>query len=340
MRHAPRANSYRTGRCSRVAAVALVVLAAACREGEAHPAADAAMQPRTDASQPRGTPGVDAALDADAAMQPRTDASQPITDSAIDAASASECRDALPLRCGDRLTQSTITDGQPDLWSTYPRTARLESGRETVYAFRSDASCQVSVRLSDLDKDIDLFVLDACDPLACIEHASTPLDLQTHESVAFHAEGQRDYLVAVDGYAGASGSYSLAVSCLCGASAEFADGAWTFHVDRRWNGDPSSVKQPSTPRAEADYESVADGPSYAAQVSDAWHSVSIGSMPWLGELTASPSGTLSYDLTSGTFAGARFIVWASASGLQAELTMYGSGVPIASSERGALIQKP
>jgi hypothetical protein len=37
-----------------------------------------------------------------------------------------------------------------------------------------------------------------------------------------------------------------------------------------------------------------------------------------------------------TFAGGRFAVWPGQTSLQAELTIYGSGVPIVSSEREAL----
>jgi hypothetical protein len=42
---------------------------------------------------------------------------------------------------------------------------------------------------------------------------------------------------------------------------------------------------------------------------------------------------------SGTFAGGRLVIWSGTSGLQAELTLYGSGVPIFSSERGALSRR-
>jgi len=44
------------------------------------------------------------------------------------------------------------------------------------------------------------------------------------------------------------------------------------------------------------------------------------------------------NITKDTFAGGRFVVWAADVGLQAELTIYGSGVPIVSSERGPLVK--
>jgi hypothetical protein len=42
-----------------------------------------------------------------------------------------------------------------------------------------------------------------------------------------------------------------------------------------------------------------------------------------------------YELTGGTMAGGRFVI----SGGRAELTIYGSGVPIVESERGTLVQR-
>jgi hypothetical protein len=43
-----------------------------------------------------------------------------------------------------------------------------------------------------------------------------------------------------------------------------------------------------------------------------------------------------YELDEGTFAGGRFIVWIIDNSFEAELTIYGSGVPIVKSERGYL----
>ena len=47
-----------------------------------------------------------------------------------------------------------------------------------------------------------------------------------------------------------------------------------------------------------------------------------------------------YDLDEGTFAGGRFVVWAGEKGLQAELTIFGSAVPLRYGGRGALTRKP
>jgi hypothetical protein len=256
-------------------------------------------------------------------------------------ATAFECRDALPLGCGDQLRHSTISEGQPDLWGAYSCTARGESGPETVYAFRTDERCQVTARLSELEDDIDLFVMDECDPFASLKCSSAPLDLQTQELVRFQAEAGRDYVVAVDGYSGASGSYALSVNCLCGDSAvDLADGEWLLQVNRRWNGDLTGIDSSSTPLPQEDYEPTSDGTSYVVRLARDWFEASIGDEPLLGELTTEPGDKLTYEITTGTTAGGRLVIWTDASGLQAELTIYGSGVPIVSSERGPLVPQP
>lgn len=127
-----------------------------------------------------------------------------------------QCAATLPVRCGDRLSHDTIIDGRANLWGTYGRTARAESGREVVYAFTSDRLCTVTASLKNLTTDLDLLLLSACDPIGSNEMASsTPLDLQTVETVTWtNTPGQMSTLV-VDGYAGAEGAYTLEVDCTC-----------------------------------------------------------------------------------------------------------------------------
>lgn len=116
-----------------------------------------------------------------------------------------------------------------------------------------------------------------------------------------------------------------------------SDGEWVLHVDRRWSGNSGSVQFPSDHLAEDDYELVDDGATYLVVFSSGQESVSVGDIPLLGELEVETNGKQEYDLTTGTFAGGRLVVWTGESGLQAELTIYGSGIPIVSSERGALV---
>jgi hypothetical protein len=134
------------------------------------------------------------------------------------------------LRCADRLAHSTTVQGRPNTWGGYNCTARADSGRETLYAFRSDQDCQVEVRLVDLTTDLDLFLLD-CDPTLCGSCSwspegfavpeicvSTPLDLQERqggEMFAFDALAGQVHGVVVDGYAQSEGTYTIEVDCVC-----------------------------------------------------------------------------------------------------------------------------
>jgi hypothetical protein len=117
--------------------------------------------------------------------------------------------------------------------------------------------------------------------------------------------------------------------------ASFVDGAWSFEADRAWHGQ-GSVTLPSDPLAESDYQPMTPTTLYQVVLSGTGTTVAVGTTPYAGALSATSSDLVTFDLSTGTFAGGRFLVWPGATGLQAELTIYGSGVPIASSERGAL----
>ncbi len=265
-------------------------------------------------------------------------------DDPVDAPAGVDATGACPgavgiLQCEKNLSGNTLLEGRPDEWSGYACTQRLESGPEVIYSFHSVADCQVSVRLEDLSVDLDLLVLDQCDPWSCTKAASTPLDIQDGEEVVFDVKAGGEYFVVVDGYAGASGTYEIAVECKCSAELpSFTDGSWEMHVDRKLKGLPGDVQFPTDPLDEEDYEPVDDGPVYPIVVSGDGKFVAVGETPLVGTLVPGGPGEWMFTLDEGTFAGGRFVVWSTDAGLQAELTIYGSGVPMVSSERGALVK--
>lgn len=129
---------------------------------------------------------------------------------------AAACAAALPLACGARLDHSTAIQGRENLWRAYSCTARLESGRETLYSLQLTSTCAVTLRLSQLTEDLDILVLKTCSPWDCIQAASTPLDIQdSGETLNFVAQADTPYVVAIDGYNQDQGSYTLAVECAC-----------------------------------------------------------------------------------------------------------------------------
>jgi hypothetical protein len=125
---------------------------------------------------------------------------------------------------------------------------------------------------------------------------------------------------------------------------QFVDGSWVLQIDRAWSGH-RGLRTPSAQLPEANYHPLPNGPSYPIVVSDGGSRVEIGETrrsavhhPVKGSRSSSGEPIV-YDLQDGTFAGGRLAVWSSKQGLQAELTIYGSGVPIISSERGVISKK-
>ncbi len=165
------------------------------------PSSGGASASATDASTGGGSGGVDRAT---------TVGSSGSTDAA-----ATGCSGALPISCGEVVNHSTLIEGRRSVWDGYPTTARGLTGPETLYVFSSAGACQVTATLSELTVDLDLLLLTDCTPAANTRSSSTPLDLQTVETVRFTAKGSQTYLLVVDGYASAAGSYTLEIDCAC-----------------------------------------------------------------------------------------------------------------------------
>jgi hypothetical protein len=264
----------------------------------------------------------------------------PAADTGADIADPPVCHESVPVQCGDRVHGDTAAIGVLDEWNGYNCSARAESGPEALFVLGTSRDCRVALRLADLEVDLDLFVLDSCDPFTCVANSSLPQDIQDIrgiESTVFDQVAGQFRFLSVDGYANASGTFTLETDCLCGdGAAVFGDGSWQMKVDRRWNNASDSPGSPFDPLDEKDFIQVQDGDTYPVEVSDAWRHVSVGNEPLSGISTPDKTGALAYELNSGTFAGGRFRIWVGPSGLQAERTLYGSGVPIVSSERGPL----
>eukprot|EP00930_Biecheleria_cincta_P024808 TRINITY_DN1770_c0_g1_i1.p1 TRINITY_DN1770_c0_g1~~TRINITY_DN1770_c0_g1_i1.p1 ORF type:complete len:148 (+),score=18.18 TRINITY_DN1770_c0_g1_i1:62-445(+) len=114
------------------------------------------------------------------------------------------------------------------------------------------------------------------------------------------------------------------------------NGTWQFQANREWDK-TSLVGHPREGLQDANYTKPSTA-SYRVDVTDGGSRVAVGDKPFIG--VRSDDGT--YELGEGTFAGGRFVVKGegvdAAGGLQAELTIYGSGVPIISSVRGAFFR--
>jgi hypothetical protein len=126
-------------------------------------------------------------------------------------ASIAECATALPLSCGDTVDHSTLLQGRPNLWSSYPEAKRLASGRETVYVLETHDPI-IILSLTNLTTDLDVFFLSSCAPSSRFAPKS-PTVSQSSRSYVFWTVAPGTYYVVVDGYDGAAGSYTLGVDC-------------------------------------------------------------------------------------------------------------------------------
>jgi hypothetical protein len=114
------------------------------------------------------------------------------------------------------------------------------------------------------------------------------------------------------------------------------DGAWLLTVRQITERVPSSVTVPTAPLPDSAYVPVPAGTSYRLELSEQGRRLTVMDPRMLGVRESTSPERLTYALTEGTFAGGRVAVWAAADGLEAELTIYGSGVAVVRSERGPL----
>lgn len=111
------------------------------------------------------------------------------------------CSTAAALTLGKAYNGKTITT-DPAKVSGYACTNRIESGPEKVHKITTTATGDLTATLTNLSgKDLDVFILNACDPKSCVAFGDT-------QAIYPNAPPGTYYLV-VDGNNGALGSYTL-----------------------------------------------------------------------------------------------------------------------------------
>jgi hypothetical protein len=131
------------------------------------------------------------------------------------------CQDAAcspdwTIGCDGGDTWRNDGAGSTNAISDYGCTAGDEqmTGPEYTYRFVAAANGFATATLSGLTDDLDLFVLRSaggCDPALC--EGQSRAGGSTDEAVTFATTAGSEYLVVVDGYAGAVSSYTVALSC-------------------------------------------------------------------------------------------------------------------------------
>ncbi|MDX9720586.1 MAG: hypothetical protein RBU37_07555 [Myxococcota bacterium] len=117
-------------------------------------------------------------------------------------------------------------------------------------------------------------------------------------------------------------------------NAQLSDGAYVLSVEHEWDRNQEQAFE-----AELNYVASA-GNSYQVVLGNALTEVTVSHPEWesaaKGKRSSSESGKHSYRLSEGLFAGGELVITCTSDGLQAQLDVLGSGVPIISSERGVL----
>ena len=118
-------------------------------------------------------------------------------------ATATPSTRATETKCESVHSGSTI--GAPSIFNGYSCFVGDQSGPERLYVITTTLTNKLSASLSALTADLDVFILAAADPAACLAYGDNTAMIMAAPPGA--------YYIAVDGYAGAAGSYTLSVSC-------------------------------------------------------------------------------------------------------------------------------
>jgi len=92
---------------------------------------------------------------------------------------------------------------------------------------------------------------------------------------------------------------------------------------------------PTDDLLDEDFVAVTDRPDHQVLLTADRVDLEIDDMA--GDLSSEQPDSLAYVLSEGTAAGGRFLIWVEQGAYRAELTIYGSGIPVIESERGDLV---
>lgn len=114
------------------------------------------------------------------------------------------CENAFPISCGEVHYYNNNGNAATRNVSGYSCSWWQEQGPEVVYELVVDETANYVIELSELESDLDLFLLDDCSPGTCNAFGHNRIETQLKPGA---------YYLVVDGYNGASGDYRLSVNC-------------------------------------------------------------------------------------------------------------------------------
>jgi hypothetical protein len=120
--------------------------------------------------------------------------------------------------------------------------------------------------------------------------------------------------------------YELQVTHTLNGAGSFANGQWSERDFDPVEDGCRYLLNLSTDGGAFELQSLTDERSYSG------HAEATRSMP----TDISADDCLCYSIDEGSFAGGRLVIWRATTGLRAELTIFGSGLPFIGSDRGDL----
>jgi hypothetical protein len=168
------------------------------------------------------------------------------------------CQDAIPLTCGVPFNHTNL-NGHDDV-SLYGCDGNIynveNNGPEVVHTFTVTAPGWVNVSLTNLQANLELFLLRSCDRGGCMYFSETG-GTANEQITAFLQPGT--YYVVVDGYNGAVSPYTLLVDCASGCTLKFASIAPTAAGCGQSNGSITTTTTGGAPGYTVQYSGPVSG---------------------------------------------------------------------------------
>lgn len=123
------------------------------------------------------------------------------------------CTPRRDITCGDTINERNDIAGSTSQTMFYGCTEFTYDGPEVAYTLRSAADEPVTVRVTGLSADLDVYLTRTarCDGLGCMEVSHNPNT--SDEEVTFDATADQAYTVILDGWQGAVSDFTLTVVC-------------------------------------------------------------------------------------------------------------------------------
>jgi len=121
----------------------------------------------------------------------------------LPATDALDCSGAIPISCGDVVAGDN--SGGVDNANVYSCVSWNETGPDAVYELTLATDQIVTVGISNLQADLDVFILSSCSENDCVAYGDAGFTTDCLPAGT--------YYIVVDGYNGAMSTFDLSVTC-------------------------------------------------------------------------------------------------------------------------------